>query len=169
MFEYIHKKLSDKILNIFGKKYNKIKLKKINNHTQNDIINLFNIFTELEYINMNDIFNKRDEILNLVTYGQENIGNLKTLKDSNIEDFKANFEEQIMYILNNKQAQLKTHIDELLSLIDDYFKSDLLISNKKTYSKEIEQFQIKIKDIKSNIVESFKIFLFLKETHIIKN
>ena len=169
--EYIHKKLSDKILNIFGKKYNKIKLTKINNNTQNDIINLFNILTELEYINMNDIFNKRDEILNLVTYGQENIGNLKTLKDSNIEDFKANFEEQIMYILNNKQAQLKTNIDELLSLIDDYFKSDLLISNKKTDSKEIEQFQIKIKDIKSNIVESFNINLYILTNKIsdIKN
>jgi len=169
--EYIHKKLSDKILNIFGKKYNKIKLTKINNNTQNDIINLFNILTELEYINMNDIFNKRDEILNLVTYGQENIGNLKTLKDSNIEDFKANFEEQIMYILNNKEAQLKTNIDELLSLIDDYFKSDLLISNKKTDSKEIEQFQIKIKDIKSNIVESFNINLYILTNKIsdIKN
>jgi len=120
---------------------------------------------------MNDIFNKRDEILNLVTYGQENIGNLKTLKDSNIEDFKANFEEQIMYILNNKEAQLKTNIDELLSLIDDYFKSDLLISNKKTDSKEIEQFQIKIKDIKSNIVESFNINLYILTNKIsdIKN
>jgi hypothetical protein len=105
---------------------------------------------------MNEIFNKRDEILKLVSYGQENIGNLKTLKDSNIEDFKIIFEEQIMYIINNKQAQLKTNIDELLSLIDDYFKSDLLISNKKIDSKEIEQFRIKIKDIKSNIVESFK-------------
>ena len=106
---------------------------------------------------MNEIFNKRDEIVKLVLYGQENIGNLKTLKDSNIEDFKINFEEQIMFIINNKQTQLRTNIDELLSLIDDYFKSDLLISNKKTDSKEIEQFQIKIKDIKSNIVEIFNI------------
>ena len=169
--EYIHKKLSDKILNIFGKKYNKIKITKINNNTQSDINNLFNIFTELEYINMNEIFNKRDEIVKLVLYGQENIRNLKTLKDSNIEDFKINFEEQIMFIINNKQTQLRTNIDELLSLIDDYFKSDLLISNKKTDSKEIEQFQIKIKDIKSNIVEIFNINLYILTNKIsdIKN
>ena len=56
---------------------------------------------------MNEIFNKKDEILKLVSYGKENIGNIKTLKDSNIEDFKIHFEEQIIFIINNKQAQLK--------------------------------------------------------------
>ena len=157
--EYLQKKISDKIINIFGKKINKLKKKKFNENTENEISHLFTLFSEMGYINMKEIFNKKDEILKLVSYGQENIGKIKTLKDSNIEEFKIILEEQFMNIINNKQTQLKTNIDELLSLIDDYFKSDLLISNSKIDLKEIEEFQIKIKDIKLKIVESFNLNL----------
>ena len=157
--EYLQKKLSDKIINVFGKKINKLKKKKFNENTQNEIARLFTIYSEIGYINMNEIFNKKDEILKLVSYGQDNIKKLKTLKDSNIEEFKIILEEQFMNIINNKQAQLKDNIDELLSIIDDYFKSDLLISNSKIDLKEIEVFQIKIKDIKLKIVENFNLNL----------
>ena len=156
-FEYLQKKLSEKIINLFGIKNNKLKKTKINKNTQNEIDHLLNDFSDLGYINfnMNEIFNKKDEILRFISYSQDNIKKLKTLKDSNIEDFKIILHKQFINIINNKQIQLKENLDELLSIIDDYFKSDLLISNSKNDSKEIEDFQINIKYIKLKIVESF--------------
>ena len=169
-FEYLQKKLSEKITNLFGAKNNKLKKTKINKNTQKELDLLLNDFSILGYINMNEIFNKKDAILKIVSYSQDNIKKLKTLKDSNIEELKIILHKQFINIINNKQNQLKTNIDELLSVIDDYFKSDLLISNSKNDSKEIEDFQINIKYIKLKIVESFNLNLdeLKKETLNIK-
>ena len=162
--EYLQKKLSEKIVNLFGIKNNKLKKTKINKNTQKEIDHLLTKYSTLGYINMNEIFNKKDQILKIVSYSQDNITKLKTLKDSNIEDFKFILQKQFINIINNNKTQLKTNIDELLSVIDDYFKSDILISNSKNDSKEIEDFQINIKYIKLKIVESFNLNL-----HELKN
>jgi hypothetical protein len=116
---------------------------------------------------MKEIFNKKEEILKLVSYSQDNIKKLKTLKDSNIEDFKFILQKQFINIINNNKTQLKTNIDELLSVIDDYFKSDILISNSKNDLKEIEDFQINIKYVKLKIVESFNLNLHELEKEIL--
>ena len=167
--EFINKKFSEKILNLFGKKKNKVQITKINENIKNEINYLFSKY--FEQLKMNEIINKKEEILKLVSFGQENIKELKSLNESNIENFKIILEEQFMHIIENKNYQLKTNIAELLSIIDNYFNSNIKNSNSKNDYKEIEEFKIRIKDIKSNVVESFNINLNIltKKVSDIKN
>ena len=71
---------------------------------------------------------------------------MKTLKESNVEEFKNVFSKQIKYINDNKQFELKEQIDGVISSLDMYFKRD--ISERKKDLKKISIFESKIKEIK---------------------
>ena len=93
------------------------------------------------------ISNKREKkILQLLSFARRNIKNLKTLKESNVEEFKNVFSKQIKYINDNKQFELKEQIDGVISSLDMYFKRDF--SERKKDLKKISIFESKIKDIK---------------------
>ena len=154
--DYINKQLSNKIRNEFGKKnIKKLESIKSNIITQNEINYIFTKFCDLKFISMNDILNKGNEISKLIFYGQDKINELKTLKNSNIENFSDKFKVQINFVNKDKKEELQNKIDEVLSILDDFFKKDF--SNKKKNSKEIEEFTKNISDIKLKIIDIYNI------------
>ena len=99
-----------------------------------------------EYENLNISTQKEKKILQLLSFARRNIKTLKTLEESNVEEFKNVFNKQIKYINDNKQLELKEQIDGVISSLDMYFKRDF--SERKKDLKKISIFESKIKDIK---------------------
>ena len=141
-FDYFYDTLYTKVKNDFEQKIDN--KEKIENKVENIVKSLFDKIKQYELPN---ISNKREKkILQLLSFARRNIKNLKTLKESNVEEFKKVFTKQIKYINDNKQFELKEQINGVISSLDMYFKRD--ISERKKNLKKISIFESKIKDIK---------------------
>ena len=104
---------------------------------------------------MNEILNNENKIGLVISYCQEKINQLNTLKESNIEDFKKLFNSHINYVYNNKKEEFKEKINNILFTLNDYFKIEF--SKKKNNLKEIESLRKHITKIKIEINEIFLI------------
>lgn len=121
-----------------------------------------NILEDIKEIIKNESF-KKDEYFNKyqeyiaksISFGQENIHQLITFKQSNIEEFKNAFLNQIFDINNKSQDEDKKLIEEVFLILDGFFKEN--------NSKKIDAFNNKIYDIINRIK------LLLKDSEIEMN
>ena len=147
---YYNKQLNDKIKYEFEKNIKELKTQKIKKEIINDLKEKLQ-----NYCNMDEILKNGDKIYQALSYCQENINSLKIFKESNYEVFKHLLSSQIYGLYNNKKEKLKKNIEELLSILDDFFNYDYF--NKKQNINEIEEFtkeiikiKVKLKDIYTN-------------------
>ena len=143
-----NKQLNDKIKSEFGKNIKKLKSQNI----KKDILNNLSVILS-KYIEMDEVLKNGDKLYQVLSYCQENINTLKILKESNIEDFKKILLSQINYLYKNKQEDLIININELITLLDNFFNYDF--DNKKKNLKEIDEFTKKIIEIKVKSKELF--------------
>ena len=59
-----------------------------------------------KYINMDEILKNGTKIYQILSYGQENINNLKIFEESNIEDFKKALLIQINYLYKKYERRI---------------------------------------------------------------
>ena len=155
-FDFFYDTLFTKVKNDFEQKIDN--KEKIENKVEN-IVKLF--FDKIKQYELSNISNKREKkILQLLSFARRNIKNMKTLKESYVEEFKKVFSKKIKYINDNKQFELKEQIDGVISSLDMYFKRDF--SERKKDLKKISIFESKIKDIKFE----FDILLYSNEEEI---
>ena len=136
--DFIYKELNDKIK---SEQIGNAKIPK--NQKISD-----NVHNEIEKINKNYFYlNEKDYqkygkfIEKVISYGQENINQLKTLKESNIEIFKKEFSKQIHYINEEVQEDISEKIDEVISILDLFF-----LDREEIDSKQEEVFKTTIQE-----------------------
>ena len=136
--EFMYKELNDKIkMEQIGS--GKIKKNQKVNKNIEDEINLINKHYDL--INQKDYEKYGKLIEKVISYGQENINELKTLKDSNIEELKQIFSKQINCINDEMQTDIKEKIDEIISLLDLFF-----LDSEEKNLKETDEFIQKLRE-----------------------
>ena len=147
--EFINKEIVDRIKNEgLGNKISNNE--KLNGNIKNDIEEAFNQIELYNYNNNIDSSKKYiDKFGKLFSFAQNNINNLKTFKDSNVEEFKKQFLNQINNVNNDTQKELKDNIDSLIKTLDYFFKEDFTEREKdlKAYIEFQEDLQVIIKQM----------------------
>jgi hypothetical protein len=115
---------------------------------------------------MEDILKYEENFAKIFTLGQEKIGQLKVLKESNYEEFKKVFYSQIKYINDYVKKNVGQNIDKVLNTLDIFFSTDF--SEKKANITEINNFTNNMKEEKRKINDSFSknqnsLFLIITE------
>ena len=172
---------------IYTKLLDKIKTEEIGSGAikKNQKVNE-NVEEEIKMINKkNNFINQKDYkkygkfIEKAISYGQENINKLKTLKESNIEKMKDKFSKQINIINEEMQIDIKEKIKEVISILDLLF-SDIkeIDSNQKKEIRRIvrencEKLELLkqasngyIESISNKLKEKMKISLEKKKNNI---
>ncbi len=149
--DYFYNSLIKKIKSLYD-------IKNLKKHLKSQIINE-NIKEKtskiLDETIKNDNLNKEnnleieDKILKAISYGQNRITELSTLKDSNIDKFKEILESQINYINNMKQNELVSEMDNVINLLDIFFRRDF--KERKKDLNQISNLEKEVKRIKKYI------------------
>ena len=150
--EYLYKSLNDRT----NKLGFKIKLEKnIDVKITNEINEIITELEDYEKIGRNEFTQKlRCTISSTFNFARKNLINLQKYKESNIENFKSTFLNQINKINNNMQNELKNKIFEVIKTLNYFFNSDF--SERKKDLKVFEEFKININKIKRQIELSLK-------------
>ena len=141
--DYLLEKLNTKI-NRFDKKF-KSKTQSINDNIKNKVINT------LLQCEGNENEKQKENIIKRICFGQENIKELKTLKESNIDEFKESFFSQIRYVNNYMQHEIKNNIHNVIKILDPFFTRDF--SEIKEDSQKKNNFEQKMKECTQNIMK----------------
>ena len=95
--------------------------------------------------------------------------NLQKFKESNIENFKSTFLNQVNNINNNMQNELKNKVFKVVKTLNYFFNSDF--SERKKDLKVFEEFKININNIKEQLEfllnESVKFIEWMKQNYLI--
>jgi len=91
----------------------------------------------------------KNNIIKLVSFCRENLDKLNILNNSNIKEFKDIFKNQILYVNDSKQKELRESIYNILSTLDMFFGKDFV--EKKKDIEEINNFKKKMNDLKDEI------------------
>jgi len=160
-FEYFYKNLKNKVKNTFDVKITNKFLKGI--EIDNKFIKESNIYFD-KIINEENLDDKtkfqeiQDKILKLIFYGQNKTLDLKTLKESNIDQFKEILESQINYINEIKQKELIEKIENTVTTLDLFFRKDF--NERKKDIEEINNLPEELNKIEnkiSSLIESIHI------------
>ena len=157
-FEFLKYQLNFKIRNDLSGETSKIKSQKINENIESEIHSIFLEFPQFQYAKKDEIIEQENSIIKNFCYGQQNINNLKILKESNINEFKKLFNSQINYINTNLKDEFDRKIDNIISLLDKLFEIDF--SNKEKTIENIntiKEFREDISNTKLKIIEEFNI------------
>ena len=118
--------LKEKIKNLFEiKNLNKLlKNQVVNNEFQKNFSDKLNVL-----ITKNDIYDSnfnenKEKLLKIISLGQNKLPELKILKESNIDKFKDILYLQINYINDIKQKDLIEETENVINLLDMFFKRD---------------------------------------------
>jgi len=87
--------------------------------------------------------------MKILSFCQDNIKELKTLKESNINEFTKSFLSQIEYVNHCMQEELRENMENVISILDLFFGRDF--SERKKDLKEVDEFNNKIENIKNAI------------------
>ena len=101
--------------------------------------------------NITDISTKKNEnrILQLLSFGQENISKIKTLKESGVENIKNALSFQINFINKSKQEKLNEELNNVIDLLDMFFFRDF--SERIKDFNRIDEFKINMKYVKESL------------------
>jgi hypothetical protein len=82
-------------------------------------------FETNKYIKKDEFPNKYiDTIGKIFSFGQKNINELPTLKDSNIEELKKIFLNQINDVNSKLQEELKIKLNQVITTLNYFFNQD---------------------------------------------
>ena len=73
----------------------------------------------------------KNNIIKLVSFCRDNIDKLNILNNSNIKEFKDIFKNQILYINDSKQKELRKSISNILSTLDSFLGKIVLKTKRK--------------------------------------
>ena len=160
---FIYKEIGDKIKKAnFGKNIGKDQ--NFNEKAKNEMNETIEEFKNNRYIKNNEFTPKNLEIIGkLFSFAQNNINELPTLKESNIEEFKKTLHNQINYYNRGMQEELKINLDKVITTLNYFFNQDF--SNRKQDLEEFNKFTNNIEDI----IQKMKSFKIKEEIERIKN
>ena len=147
--EYLYKTLDDKIRDL---KLTNAKIKKIepNKNVEKKVNEIIKILEDKQCIRPNEVtVKKKLSISQIFTYARENINEMQEFKESNIEQFKKAFIDQIIYINKEMQEDLFDKINKVIIALDYFFNSDF--SERKKYLELFKEFQMDIKKTKNKL------------------
>ena len=149
----INSTFSDYLLSILVKKVKQFDIKidknqKINENIKNEVNKAFEGIVQYEKI---DNPNYKDKVMKILSFCQDNIKELKTLKESNINEFTKSFSSQINYVNQCIQEELRKNMENVVAILDLFFGRDF--SERKKDLKEIDEFSNKIGAIKEAIIK----------------
>ena len=133
-------------------------IKNLKKHLKTQIINenikekthkIFDETIKNDNLNKENIIEIEDKILKAISYGQNRITELSTLKESNIDKFKEILESQINYIYNMKQNELVSEMDNVIHLLDIFFRRDF--QERKKDLNQINNLEKQVKRIKKYV------------------
>jgi hypothetical protein len=73
----------------------------------------------------------KNNIIKLVSFCRDNIDKLNILNNSNIKEFQDIFKNQILYINDSKQKELRKSISNILSTLDSFLGKIVLKTKRK--------------------------------------
>ena len=104
----------------FGQKMEKNQ--EFNENVKNEINETIKEFVNISYIKSNEFPEKFfNAIGKLFSFGRNNINELPTLKESNFEEFRNINLNQINYVNNEMQEELKTNIYKVITTLNFFF------------------------------------------------
>ena len=141
-FDYLYKALLSKVKNEFDQKITG--KQKIDENIEKITNDEFNKIKENE--NLKDISKIKTKLLQLLSFGQENISEIKTLKESGVENLKYVLLNQIAFINKSKQEELQENLNNVINCLDLFFDRDFS-ERQKDFTK-IKIFGVNMKGIK---------------------
>ena len=88
--------------------------------------------------------------MKIISFCLENINELKTLKESNVNEFIMSFISQINFVNHSIQEELKENMENVISMLDMFFKRDF--TERKKDLKEIDKFMENIGKVKDGLI-----------------
>jgi len=171
---FIYKDLTDKIKNgNFGK--NLEKNQEFNENVKNEINEAIKECVNCHYINNNEFPQKFfDAIGKLFSFGRNNINELPTLKESNIEEFRSTNKNQINYVNNEIQEELKVNINKVISTLTFFFNEDFTEREKdlkifNEFKDKLDEIIKKMKSLSSKIKKEIIGIRTTYETNVINS
>ena len=145
-FDYLYNILLSKVKNEFKEK---ISGKQSINEDIKSIVN--DKINKIKNENTTDIptNQNKNKILQILSFGQENISKIKTLKESGVENIKNALSFQINFINKSKQGKLHEELNNVIDLLDMFFRRDF--SERKKDLTRIDDFKINMKYVKEGL------------------
>ena len=104
----------------------------------------------IESVAPNKVNEKQKSLISkYFNYARENINNMPVLRESNIEEFKKTFLDQIIHINEEMQIELFDKINKIIATLDYFFNSNF--SERQKDSKTVKIFEVKIKETKDKL------------------
>ena len=104
----------------------------------------------IESVAPNKVNEKQKSLISkYFNYARENINNMPVLRESNIEEFKKTFLDQIIHINKEMQIELFDKINKIIATLDYFFNSNF--SERQKDSKTVKIFEVKIKETKDKL------------------
>ena len=157
-FDYLYNNIMQKIKNLYGIKNLKKKLieQEVNSNIEEKMKNKLIEINKNENLNLGDkkLSEIKEKLLKIITFGQNKLSELETLKESNIGNFKDILKSQINYINKIKLKNLEK-INDVIDLLDMFFKKDF--NERKKDLKEIARINNLLKENEREINESLKL------------
>ena len=157
-FDYLYNNIMQKIKNLYGIKNLKKKLidQEVNSNLEEKMKNKLIEINKNENLNLGDkeLSEIKEKLLKIITFGQNKLSELETLKESNIENFKVILQSQINYINKIKLKNLEK-INDVIDLLDMFFRKDF--NERKKDLKEITRINNFLKGNEREINESIKL------------
>ena len=149
--EFLYNNIREKIKNLYDiKNLNKLlKKQEINNNIQKSIKENLIEMVKDEKIDNKNIEEIEGKILKIISFGQNKLIELKTLKESNIVKFKEILNFQINFINDIKKKALGNESDNLINMLEMFFRRNF--DERKKDLKEIDNLCHKIKETGLNI------------------
>ena len=177
----------EKIKNLYGIKNLKKKLtnQEINSNIEEKMKSKLIEINKNENLKLCDeeLSEIKEKLLKIISFGQNKLSELETLKESNIENFKDILKSQINYINNIKLKNLEK-INDVIDLLDMFFRKDfnerkkdlkeitiinnLLKENEEEINKSINLNEKMIKDLKITYKKNIKASLIKNKFELLE-
>ena len=151
--DFFYNNIKEKIKNLYDiKNLNKLlKKQEINKNIQKSIKDNLIEMVKNEKISNKNISEIEEKLLKIISFGQNKLPELKTLKESNIVKFKEILNFQINFINDIKQKDLGNESDNAISMLDMFFRRNF--NERKKDLKEIENLRHKIEETNILIIK----------------
>ena len=151
--DFFYNNIKEKIKNLYDiKNLNKLlKKQETNENIQKSIKDNLIEMVKNEKISNKNISEIEEKLLKIISFGQNKLPELKTLKESNIVKFKEILNFQINFINDIKQKDLGNKSDNVISMLDMFFRRNF--KERKKDLKEIDNLCHKIGETSILIME----------------
>ena len=172
-YSFIYKDLTDKIK--MGNLGQNLKNQEFHKDVKNEINEIIKEFINYSYIKKNEFPQKFfDAIGKLFSFGRNNIKELSTLKESNIEEFQKTYLNQINYVNSGMQEELKINIYKVITTLNFFFNEDFTKREKdlkafNEFKDHLDEIIGKMKSLSCKIKDEIKGIRTTYETDVINS